>query len=192
MKKIALALLLGSLATPVVLHAQTYDKAHQLGASELKNSDWPHYKKDVEAERSSNVMALQYLLRNRGVYKSKIDGIFGDSTEAAVRKFQRAKGLKADGVVGSQTWPILLVRLKKGDKGDAVRALQILLRSFDGSQGQMPFITQEMDGVFGASTEKNVRTYQRDTYGKKLKVDGIVGARTWNNFLGLGSDAGSD
>lgn len=192
MKKTIPLLLLGLLSTPAVSHAQSYDKAHQLSASELKISDWPRYKKDVEAERSSNVMALQYLLRNRGVYKSKIDGIFGDSTEAAVRKFQRAKGLNADGVVGPQTWPVLLLRLKKGDKGDAVRALQILLRSFEGSQSQMPFITQEIDGVFGASTEKNVRTYQRDTYGKKLKVDGIVGARTWNNFFGLGSDAGSD
>jgi len=33
------------------------------------------------------------------------DGIFGRLTDDAVRKFQRSKGLKVDGIVGSKTWP---------------------------------------------------------------------------------------
>ena len=32
------------------------------------------------------------------------DGIFGDLTEEAVKEFQRANGLVADGVVGDKTW----------------------------------------------------------------------------------------
>lgn len=33
-----------------------------------------------------------------------IDGVFGTKTEAVVKKFQRQKGLKVDGLVGIKTW----------------------------------------------------------------------------------------
>jgi peptidoglycan hydrolase-like protein with peptidoglycan-binding domain len=37
-----------------------------------------------------------------------VDGIFGKKTEDAVKKFQKSRGLKADGIVGSKTWSELI------------------------------------------------------------------------------------
>jgi peptidoglycan hydrolase-like protein with peptidoglycan-binding domain len=37
----------------------------------------------------------------------KQDGDFGAITEAAVRRFQRRKGLVADGIVGPKAWKAL-------------------------------------------------------------------------------------
>jgi peptidoglycan hydrolase-like protein with peptidoglycan-binding domain len=66
------------------------------------------------------VKTLQYLLRARG-HSVAVDGVFGPNTEAAVKAFQASKGLTADGVVGPTSWAALIVPVKKGSQGDAVR-----------------------------------------------------------------------
>jgi murein DD-endopeptidase MepM/ murein hydrolase activator NlpD len=53
--------------------------------------------------RGWDVAALQFLLSRRGFSPGSIDGGFGPGTAAAVRRFQRARGLSADGVVGPGT-----------------------------------------------------------------------------------------
>lgn len=173
-----------ALFAPAVSHAQPYNRAHQITASQSKDFTWPTFKKGGY-QSESNVMALQYLLRNRGFYNAKIDGVFGRQTEDAVRKFQRAKGLKADGIVGAKTWTPLLLRLKKGDRGDAVRALQIALRGVIASESEEPFRSQEIDGAFGNWTLESVLRFQKFWNDDVLReVDGIVGARTWGALLG--------
>jgi peptidoglycan hydrolase-like protein with peptidoglycan-binding domain len=34
----------------------------------------------------------------------RVDGIFGPETASVARRFQREKGLRVDGLVGSHTW----------------------------------------------------------------------------------------
>lgn len=46
---------------------------------------------------------IQSLLQNQGHLTSSVDGIFGDLTEQAVKDFQSAQGLQADGIVGPDT-----------------------------------------------------------------------------------------
>lgn len=75
----------------------------------------PKYKKEKKAlpllkkgDSGDAVIVLQLLLQLRGVVKfGKIDGIFGDKTEAAVKEFQKLVGIYPDGMVGAKTWPAL-------------------------------------------------------------------------------------
>jgi peptidoglycan hydrolase-like protein with peptidoglycan-binding domain len=53
--------------------------------------------------RGWDVSELQFLLRRRGVSPDSIDGGFGAATRAAVRRFQRAQGLRSDGIAGHVT-----------------------------------------------------------------------------------------
>lgn len=50
-----------------------------------------------------HVKALQQALKLKGYYKAGIDANYGDLTVEAVKKFQRARGLKADGIAGFST-----------------------------------------------------------------------------------------
>jgi len=47
---------------------------------------------------------IQRALKNAGFYTGAIDGKIGPRTKKAVEEFQKAKGLKVDGRVGSKTW----------------------------------------------------------------------------------------
>lgn len=157
---------------------------------------WPTIRPDDAIENGSfdeRVAAVQYLLRARGFYKGRADGIYGPKTLAAVKSFQRANGLKADGIAGPQTLPKLVVMVKRGSKGDAVRAAQILARGAYGHNGETPNTGLEADGTFGSETQEAVKTSQsfQDDLEDVLKVDGVMGPRSWCLLLG-GAVAGSE
>lgn len=56
----------------------------------------------------ASVEALQTILNGLGYNCGKADGEFGDNTEKAVKAFQKAHKLTADGIVGAKTWAALL------------------------------------------------------------------------------------
>ena len=56
-----------------------------------------------KGDRGPEVQMLQLALERAGFSPGALDGIFGTRTDAAVRAFQRANGLQADGIVGPRT-----------------------------------------------------------------------------------------
>lgn len=58
--------------------------------------------------RGTQVKVLQYLLIDAGFDCGKVDSIVGKNTIAAVKAFQTAHSLTADGIVGAKTWAALL------------------------------------------------------------------------------------
>ena len=54
------------------------------------------------------VEQLQTRLQALGFYEGAIDGVFGPQTETAVQAMQTQNGLVVDGIVGPESWSILL------------------------------------------------------------------------------------
>jgi peptidoglycan hydrolase-like protein with peptidoglycan-binding domain len=135
---------------------------------------WPVVRRGA---RDHPVRTLQHLLRAHGKNVA-VDGIFGPATETAVRQVQTTGGVAADGIVGPQTWPILIVQVSRGSRGDAVKGVQeeFQFRNLSGDPNQ----GLQIDGIFGPLTDQAVRGFQ-DALG--IGVDGIVGPLTWRALV---------
>lgn len=142
-------------------------------------SPWPLVR---QGDQDHPVRTLQWLLRARG-HSVAVDGIFGPLTDAAVRAFQRQKGLVVDGIVGPYTWAALIIQVRQGGTGDAVRGVQeeFQFRNLSGD----PSKGLAIDGIFGPNTDAAVRGFQ-DAVSKDvptMAVDGIVGPMTWQALV---------
>lgn len=146
----------------------------------------------------SDVKALQQKLKQLGFYKSTADGSFGRGTENAVKTFQRAHNLKADGVVGKTTYNAIYgtpidtpstgssggsggdvdgytlgkldneITLKKGSRGSNVKDLQAVLKI-------KAFYSGPISGSFLQQTKNSVMSFQHSV---GLKSDGVAGNYT--------------
>ena len=128
-------------------------------------------------------------------------GVFGSSTDAAVRKFQSVFNLMSDGIVGKATWYKIsqiytaVARLaeldsegntlgigtvppdsvlRQGSRGNDVLTLQYILNVISQFYPNIPSISQ--DGIFGSGTNQAVIAFQQMM---QLTPDGIVGPATW-------------
>ena len=142
-------------------------------------SPWPLVR---QGNHDHPVKTLQYLLRARGHYLT-VDGIFGPNTNAAVRAFQQQTGLAVDGIVGPVTWSALIITVKQGSTGDAVRGVQeeFQFRNLSGDPGK----GLAVDGIFGPKTDAAVRGFQKALHQDipSVTVDGIVGPVTWQALV---------
>jgi N-acetylmuramoyl-L-alanine amidase len=113
-------------------------------------------------------------------------GEFGQSTDRAVREFQQNRQLLVDGLVGEDTWQVLVeAGHSLGDRilylrlphhrGDDVRDLQAWLNLLGFDAGRE-------DGIFGERTDRAVRDFQQNV---GLARDGIVGTVTLSHLTRL-------
>ncbi|TRZ96305.1 peptidoglycan-binding protein [bacterium] len=101
-----------------VLESQLQDKADEINSlkeslskasqEETKASAGLKSKKVVgEVKSRPNAKQIQMALKNAGYDPGTIDGKMGRQTKEAIRAFQRANNLYADGRVGKKTWKLL-------------------------------------------------------------------------------------
>ena len=142
-----------------------------------------------KGDKSDAVRAMQEKLIALGYLTGKADGIFGNDTQAAVKAFQKDQGITSDGIAGASTLAALSAAvtpstpsqpetpdtntetatiLQKGDKGEAVRALQEKLIA-------LGYLSGTADGKFGYDTRDAVKAFQRNS---NLDADGIAGPTT--------------
>ncbi len=142
-------------------------------------SPWPEVKSGANGHP---IKTLQYLLRARG-RSLVVDGAFGPQTEAAVKAFQASQGLTANGVVGAVTWAAVVVEVRQGSRGEAVKGVQeeFQFRNLSGDPGKGP----QVDGIFGPVTDAAVRAFQHalSLDIPAVIVDGIVGPVTWQALV---------
>lgn len=159
-------------------------------------------------DSGDDVLAIQQqLMRIRENYPAiplipTIDGIFGSSTDQAVRTFQEIFDLAVDGIVGKSTWyrisyiyssvaklaetigegvsdifseEIPNVTISLGDTGNYVLLLQSLIDYISIFYPSVPSVTK--DSIFGQATQDAVIQFQ-STFG--MMQNGIVTPLVWN------------
>ena len=127
----------------------------------------PYYKLFKRGSRGDGVYALTSRLAELG-YPISATSYYSDSVVAAVRLFQTANGLRADGMAGKLTQEKLYSvsaigynesgytypTLVRGDRGMAlISTLQQRLKD-------LGYYTIRVDGIFGSGTQRAVRWFQ--------------------------------
>jgi peptidoglycan hydrolase-like protein with peptidoglycan-binding domain len=201
-----------------------------------KPSDWNKYKNDVAklinenvvvevdkvsqvdvnsdiinlGDYDSKVKTLQENLNKLGYNVGTVDSAFGKLTETEVKKFQKANGLIADGLVGEKTLAAIEKALKnmltttpstsgsikqsitpkpvsptpvapkKDVKVETIKSIQTKLNKLYNTK-------LNVDGLYGSATKKalikGLQTELNKQANAKLKVDGVWGNATKSKCL---------
>ena len=172
-------------ATPKITEAPTPTPTVAVPSESLRKGD-----------SGQDVKTLQKRLKELKYYKGSIDGKMEKSTVNALKAFQEAHGLEADGVAGKATYAILFSddalkkgttptpeptatptpeptaetwsTLRKDDSGDSVAQLQEALI-------ELGYLSGKADGNYGANTVSAVKAFQK---ANGLTDDGTAGEAT--------------
>lgn len=150
-------------------------------------------------DRSPQVKTLQEQLRVAGYFFADSSGFYGPVTEAAVKRFQEAHGIKPDGVAGPSTLtqlpgaglgfgedetpapPASGSATKVSSSAKVSRSTLVTgdrgeeVRELQQHLKKAGFLEGKVDGVFGRLTEEAVLRFQEANY---LATSGVAGPTT--------------
>lgn len=135
---------------------------------------------------------IQSMLSTRGYDVGKLDGVMGPRTEAAIKQFQKDKGLKVDGKVGPKTRAAMEASAYSvpmdvkfssdvSDMSDALSVSGNIKKSKEEKLDvqrallELGYDVGAIDGIIGTKTRAAIRQFQKD---QGLKADAIVGENT--------------
>ena len=148
--------------------------------------------------KGSLVGTIQTRLQELGYYSGPITQVNDTATAAALKAFQKANGLKADGVAGAQTQTLLFsggavasgatptpaptptptpaptfrvpaASVGNGSTGENARLVQQRLKD-------LGYYTGKVDGKFGSGSVSALKRFQSNN---GLKADGVAGTTTY-------------
>lgn len=131
----------------------------------------------LSGDTGAKVTAVQGLVTAAG-YSTSTNGKFDSATVAAVKKFQKAKGLTADGQAGPNTLTAMMRPVQQGSSGASVIALKALLN--------LAGLGTEAGSSFGGTTTASLQAFQTSV---GLPATGSTDIRTWSKLFMLLSTA---
>lgn len=154
-----------------------FDKAY------IRRDDISSYPLLCSARRGKKVKMLQCLLNASGT-TIPIDGLFGGTTERAIKEFCADNGKPIDGAATATVWRDLLLldlpELRFGSKNRAVRYIQSKLLS--------KLYPVDVDGVFGEKTLAALSEFIKDSVGggAKFGKNDVIGADIYRLLTPVG------
>jgi len=97
--------------------------------------------------RGQEVRDIQARLKNWGYYDGPVDGIYGQKTYEAVKKFQKKNGLKVDGIAGPETLAAIGLPTGRPASYSADRDVNLLAHVIYGEARGEPYIGQVAIGA---------------------------------------------
>lgn len=123
---------------------------------------------------STQVKYLQQALIGMGYLTGSADSKYGPNTAEAVRKYQSAYGLRADGSAGPNT----------------MTSLRNTISTLQSDLSRKGLYSSTIDGVYGNGTKSAVKAYQQNV---RVSATGVAGPKTMEKLYGYilgGSDGG--
>ena len=135
--------------------------------NQKENSEWPRYH-IAKGMSDGNVSIIQKRLSNLGYSIGAIDGIFGENTEAAIKKFQETNHLDIDGIVGRDTWNALFNYKEENKSKNDVRIREELKCQMRAEL--VPYLT----GIMTKWQKEKATRGREDAYDDLINYDKII------------------